>query len=176
MDRTSQQGTSRFFVVQDRVRWADVDLVGIMRYSAFTRLVELAEQELCREAGLSYSEIFVAPTVWLPRRKLSIEYLAPVRIDDLLDLVTFVSRMGDTSLTYHVDIWNQAGTLVASAELVVVCVTAAEFRKIPMSPEFRDALEPFVMSVESARALHKASRHASNAVPQASAPNAVSIG
>jgi YbgC/YbaW family acyl-CoA thioester hydrolase len=138
--------------VQDRVRWADVDLVGIMRYSAFTRLIELGEQELCREAGLPYSEIFLAPEVWLPRRQLTIEYLAPARIDDLLDIETFVSRMGETSLTYHVDIRSQAGTLVATASLVVVCVTASEFRKIPMDPEFREALTPYLNSPDVVRA------------------------
>lgn len=143
-------------IVQERVRWADVDLVGIMRYSAFTRLIELAEQELMREAGLPYSELFEAPQVWLPRRQLSIEYLAPARIDDELELECYVSRMGETSLTYQVDVRNAMGTMVAAASLVVVCVTAAEFRKIPLVPEFRDVLTPYVMSPETARATRTA--------------------
>jgi YbgC/YbaW family acyl-CoA thioester hydrolase len=152
METQPHESHGRTCIVQDRVRWADVDLVGIMRYSAFTRLIELGEQELCRDAGLPYSEIFQAPEVWLPRRMLTIEYLAPARIDDLLDVETFVSRMGETSLTYHVDIRSQAGTLVATASLVVVCVTAAEFRKIPMNREFRDALTPYLGSPEAVRA------------------------
>ena len=32
----------RPFVTHERVRWADVDLVSIMRFSAFTRLIEIA--------------------------------------------------------------------------------------------------------------------------------------
>ena len=40
----------RPFRCTDRVRWADVDLVGIMRYSAVTRFLDTAEQELLREA------------------------------------------------------------------------------------------------------------------------------
>jgi YbgC/YbaW family acyl-CoA thioester hydrolase len=139
-------------IVQDRVRWADVDLVGIMRFSAFTRIIELAEQELMRAAGLPYSELFVDPEVWLPRRQLSIEYLAPAKIDELLEIECYVSKMGETSAIYQVDVWNASGAMVATASLVVVCVTAAEFRKIPMVPEFRDALAPFVMTPEVARA------------------------
>lgn len=149
---TPHHSHGRTCIVHERVRWADVDLVGIMRYSAFTRIIELAEQELCREAGLPYSDIFQAPDVWLPRRKLTIEYLAPARIDDPLEIETFVSRMGETSLTYHVDVWSQGGVLVATASLVVVCVTAAEFRPIPVTTEFRDALAPYVMTPESVRA------------------------
>ena len=152
MEKMPHETQGKTSVVHERVRWADVDLVGIMRYSAFTRIIELAEQELCRDAGLPYSSLFEAPDVWLPRRKLTIEYLAPVRIDDQLEIETFVSRMGETSLTYHVDVWSAGGTLVATASLVVVCVTAAEFRKIPMAPEFRNALAPYVASPESVRA------------------------
>lgn len=143
-------------IVHERVRWADVDLVGIMRYSAFPRLVELAEQELMREAGLPYSEIFAAPEIWLPRRQLTIEYLAPAKIDEQLELETFVSRMGETSMTYHVDIRNDGGMLVASASLVVVAVTVADFAKVPLTAAFRNALTPFVNSPEAVRAARSA--------------------
>lgn len=139
-------------VIRERVRWADVDLVGIMRYSAFTRLIELAEQELMRDAGLPYGELFQSPEYWLPRRHLAIDYLAPARIDEELELETFVSRMGETSMTYHVDVRNPEGTLVASASLVVVCVTVAEFSKVPVPAALRKLLEPFVSAPEAVRA------------------------
>lgn len=142
------------FVYHERVRWADVDLVGIMRFSAFTRLVELAEQELLREAGLPYAGSFDAPEVWMPRRALSFEYFAPARIDQLLALHTYVTRMGDTSLTMAVDVRDAAdGTLVAAASMTVVCVTAATFAKRPLPPEMRDALAPWLTTVEEARSL-----------------------
>lgn len=141
------------FLAHDRVRWADVDLVGIMRFSAFTRLIELAEQEMLREAGLPFSKIFDDPTVWMPRRHLAIDYFAPARIDDALTLVTYVSRIGDTSLTVNVDVRSTAGwTLIATAEMVVVCVTAATFAKRPLPALVRTALTPFAMSAEQARA------------------------
>ena len=60
----------RPFVTHERVRWADVDLVSIMRFSAFTRLIEIAEQELLRAAGLPYAELFDNPRLWMPRRRL----------------------------------------------------------------------------------------------------------
>lgn len=144
---------ARPFLMSDRVRWADVDLIGIMRFSAYTRLIELAEQELMREAGLSYAAIFEAPTTYLPRRHLSIDYFAPVRIDDLLSLVTYVSRIGDTSLTLRIDIRSGDGwTLVAAAELVVVCVTVESFEKVRLPEDLRARMAPFVCSIEDARA------------------------
>ena len=140
------------FLAYDRVRWADVDLVGIMRFSAFTRLVEVAEQELLREAGMAYDKIFDAPTVWFPRRQLGIEYFSPARIDDALTLVTYVSRIGETSLTFNVDIRSSARwTLVAAASMTVVCVTVEAFAKRPLPSMVREALAPFACSVEEAR-------------------------
>ena len=150
------QTRGRTCIVHDRVRWADVDLVGIMRFSAFTRLIELAEQELLRAAGMPYSEIFESPSVWLPRRQLTIDYLAPAKIDEPLEIECYVSKMGESSAIYQVDVWNESGTMIASAALVVVCVTVAEFRKIPIVPEFRDALTPFVISPEIVRAARTA--------------------
>ncbi len=141
------------FISQDRVRWSDVDLVGIMRFSAFTRLVENAEQELLRAAGLSYARIFDAPTVWMPRRHLSIEYFSPARIDDALTLVTYVSRLGDTSLTLNVDVRSSPrNTLIASAAMVVVCVTVATFEKRPLPNIVRESLTPYLMTTDDVRA------------------------
>lgn len=143
------------FLTHDRVRWADVDLVGIMRFSAFTRLVEDAEQELLRAAGLPYSRMFDRPEIWMPRRHLAIEYFAPARIDDALSLVTYVSRLGDTSLTLNVDVrGSDRWTLVASAAMVVVSVTAATFTKRPLPAVVRERLAPFVCSVETGRNWH----------------------
>ena len=48
--------------------------------------------------------MFTAPTVWLPRQHLSIDYFSPARLDDALALVTYVPRVGETSLTFHVDV------------------------------------------------------------------------
>ena len=140
------------FVTTDRVRWADVDLIGIMRFSAFTRLIEVAEQELLRAAGMPYSAAFDAPSVLMPRRHLSIEYFAPVRLDDALSLVTYVSHLGATSATINVDVRvAETGVLAAAAAMTVVCVSAATFAKQPLPEAMRAAMAPFVCTVADMR-------------------------
>lgn len=135
----------------DRVRWADVDLVGIMRFSAVTRFLEMAEQELLRAAGLPYSFIFDAPEVWMPRRHLSVDYLAPARIDDLLHMVIWVSRLGDTSLTLTMELRQDDGRVVARVAMVVVCVAVEGFTKRSLPRIVRESLAPFVCSDDEAR-------------------------
>jgi YbgC/YbaW family acyl-CoA thioester hydrolase len=131
--------------VQERVRWADVDLVGIVRFSAVPRLVELAEQELWRAAGIPYAELFQDPAFWLPRRTLAVDYLSPARIDDLLQLEAWVARMGTKALTLAVAVRQaEGGRLVATAEMVLVCVTNPAFVSAPIPAHIRTALAPFV--------------------------------
>ncbi|WP_043579450.1 acyl-CoA thioesterase [Gemmatimonas phototrophica] len=142
----------RPFFCSDRVRWADVDLVGIMRYSAVTRFLDTAEQELLRAAGLPYTFIFEAPKVWMPRRHLSIDYLIPARLDDLLHMVIWVSRLGETSLTLTMHLRHDDGRMVATVSLVVVCVAVEGFAKRPLPRILRDAMAPFLCADDDARA------------------------
>lgn len=142
----------RPFRCTDRVRWADVDLVGIMRYSAVTRFLDTAEQELLREAGLPYSFIFESPEVWMPRRHLGIEYLSPARLDDLLHMVIWVSKLGESSVAFTMELQQDDGRAVAVVNLVVVCVTRDGFAKRPLPRVVREALGRFVCTVEEAHA------------------------
>lgn len=126
-----------------------------MRFSAVTRLVENAEQELWREAGMPYSDVFSStPDMWMPRRELKIEYFAPARIDDPLSLIAYVSRMGDSALTFNVEVMSEDfSKLYASATVVTVCVSSSDFRKQSMPDELRSAMTPFAMSPDDVRAL-----------------------
>ncbi|MBC8086237.1 MAG: acyl-CoA thioesterase [Phycisphaerae bacterium] len=138
----------------ERVRWSDVDLVGIMRFSAFTRLVEHGEQELWRQARLPYSEAMGNPEYWMPRRSLHIDYTAPARLDAPLALVTYVTRLGDSSLTFNVEVMSGDLTrLYALASVVTVCVSAGDFLKRTMPDELRTAMQPFTMSSDDVRAM-----------------------
>lgn len=143
--------TPRPFTCADRVRWADVDLVGIMRYSAVTRFLDTAEQELLRAAGLPYARIFDAPRIWMPRRHLTVEYLVPATLDDRLHMVIWVSRLGGSSLTLTMDLLHDDGRVVAVVTLVVVCVTVEGFAPRPLPTVVREALAPFVCTPEEAR-------------------------
>lgn len=136
------------FVCTERVRWADVDLVRIMRFSAVPRFIELAEQELLREAGLPYGQLFDPPAVWMPRRHLSIDYLTPARIDDLLTVAIWVSRLGDSSLTLAVELRLPDDRVVARSSLVIVCVTVEDFTKRPLPRVVRDKLGPYLIPPE----------------------------
>ena len=136
------------FETRERVRWADVDLVGIMRFSAVTRLIETAEQELMRDAGFPFATAFHSPEFLFPRRALKVDYYLPLHIDDALLLRCAISRIGESSFTLKVDVVQEiSGALATSAEMTMVCVDARTFAKHEIPSDFREALSRYSPSV-----------------------------
>ena len=74
------------FVIDEYVRWSDVDNAGIIFYGAYVRFFEIAETELFRELGVPYSEVFSRFDMWLPRAHLECDFKYPARLDDQLQV------------------------------------------------------------------------------------------
>ena len=127
------------FQVTERVRWEDVDLVGIMRYSAFTRMLDVAEQELWREAGMTVTQVIERFGVWLPRRHLAIDFLAPARFDELLELRAGVTAIGTSSVTLRVEAWSADGeTHHATITVVMVSIDGQTMQKVGLPDGVRE--------------------------------------
>jgi acyl-CoA thioester hydrolase len=139
------------FVTTDYVRWEDIDLAGIARYSAYTRFLDIAETDLYRSLGTPLSRLHAQYKVWLPRKVMHIEYYAPARLDDQVVIAAYFSAIGRTSVTMNVDLFrDDRKTMIAAAHLVLVCVDTA-LAKVALPPEFRTLVEQHVMSTDEAR-------------------------
>src|SRR5438132_14354969 len=46
------------YVIEEYVRWSDVDFAGIIFYGSYVRFFEIAETELFRACGLAYARVF----------------------------------------------------------------------------------------------------------------------
>ena len=138
------------FRVQERVRWEDVDLVGIVRYSAYTRLYDVAEAELWRAAGTGALDVIERFGLWLPRKVLHVEYHAPARFDDLLELRAGIAAVGTSSLTLLVEAWSADGaTKLATVRVVVVAVDATSMTARPIPDELRAQVAPFLLRADT---------------------------
>ena len=141
------------FVLSEYVRWGDIDLAGIICYGAYIRFYEMAETELFRAMGLPFGQVFERLGIWLPRKIMHTEFHSPAVLDERLKVVTYFSRIGETSLTINFDVMDATRrTLHASAYQVLVCVDKQSFAKRKLPGELATAAEPFLMTVEEARA------------------------
>jgi len=133
----------RHFRVQDRVRWSDVDASGIILWSAYTRLVELAETELFRAAGFPYATLWDRLDIWLPRVQFHLDYRSPARLDDLLDTEIRVARIGRSSIRFEFAVSKAGAEVVAEGYLVIVAISRADGRSVEVPKPLAQALAPY---------------------------------
>lgn len=139
------------FVIHEHVRWGDVDYAGIIRYDAYSRFMELAESELFRELGISYREFGRRFDFSMPRRVMHLDFESPPTLDERLEVVTYISKVGSTSLTLNFDFYGDGGALRATGHLVLVCVHTDVMRSRPWPDDFLAIIGPRRVSVDDAR-------------------------
>lgn len=140
------------FVIDEYVRWSDVDKAGIIFYGAYVRFFEIAETELFRAAGLPYSEVFDRFDMWLPRVHLECDFRYPPRLDDHLRVAAYFTAFGTSSITINFDVLHlEAHKLAAVGHEVLVCMSRKTQKSMPLPAELRAVLEPYTLTKEQAR-------------------------
>ena len=90
-----------------RVRWQECDAQGIAFNGSYLGWLEVAQAEYFRNLGFSIYKVAAAGYFDSAVVKVTIEYKAPVRVDEMLDLRARVGRIGNTSLTLEVAIFPE---------------------------------------------------------------------
>jgi len=132
--------------VEEYVRWEDIDAAGIINYQAYLRFFALAEAELLRSAGLTYRFLVETLGIWLPRVRVECDFHKPVRLDELLAVEAYFSRVGRTSLHLQFEVRrrDRPEELVATGRYALVCVRQEDFGKVPVPDEMRRRIAPYV--------------------------------
>lgn len=140
------------FIVDEYVRWSDVDYAGIIFYGAYVRFFEIAETELFRAAGVPYRDVFDRFDMWLPRVHLSCDFKYPARLDDRLRVAAYLTHFGHSSVAINFDVLHvQARQLAAVGREVLVCVDRKAMRPRALPAELRRSLETFALDENAAR-------------------------
>jgi YbgC/YbaW family acyl-CoA thioester hydrolase len=138
--------------IEEYVRWEDIDAAGIINYQAYLRFFALAEAELLRSAGLNYSFLFDVLGIWLPRVRVECNFFAPVKLDELLVVEAYFSKIGRTSvhLDFEVRRREQPEAPVANGRYVLVCVRQGDFEPVAVPGEVRERIDRFLEPAPSA--------------------------
>ncbi len=141
------------FIIEEYVRWSDVDFAGIIFYGSYVRFFEIAETELFRNCGLAYAEMFDRYDVFLPRKAVHSEFYWPARLDNRLRVAAYVGRVGTKSMTLNFDVLrDDSSTLVAAGWMVLVCDDRKNLKPRPLPGGLVAALAPHTLGPEAARA------------------------
>jgi YbgC/YbaW family acyl-CoA thioester hydrolase len=142
------------FVIEEYVRWSDVDFAGIIFYGSYVRLFEIAETEMFRHCGLAYASMFDQYDIFLPRKAVHSEFYWPARLDDRLRIAAYVGKVGTKSLTLHFDVLRaDRDALGAAGWMVLVCVDRERLKPAPLPAGLIAALAPHTLPPDAARRL-----------------------
>lgn len=130
------------YAVYTRVAFSDTDAQGVVYYGRYNPYFDLARTEYHRQLGpvdVQRSEFVM--------RASSVEYLAPARFDDLLEVFVRVARIGRTSVTYEYaahGIDDGAGDpLLVTASQTLVLIDHETRATMPVPDRYRGRVSEF---------------------------------
>ena len=125
------------YAAYTRVAFSDTDAQGVVYYGRYMPYFDLARTEYHRH----HDHIHIRGEFAM--RALSVEYHAPARFDDLLEVFVRVERIGTTSVTYDYAAYGGDDVLMAAAKQTVVLIDLDTRRPLPIPDEFRRLVEAF---------------------------------
>jgi len=127
-----------------RVYFEDTDAGGVVYYANYLKFVERARTELLRAAGLDHVALAKAFGVQIVVRNCAVEYIAPARLDDALEVRSRITTMGGASFSIRQEVHRPmpgetGNTLLAAADVRLACVDG-EFRPARLPEPLKRAL------------------------------------
>jgi acyl-CoA thioester hydrolase len=117
-----------------RVGFSDTDAQGIVYYGRYNPYFDLARVEYLRALGQLHRE---AEGEFVMRAN-DVEYFAPARFDDELEIFARVSRIGRTSITFEFSAHKlPEDMLLVTAHQTLVYIDLAERRPLQVPDDYR---------------------------------------
>ncbi|MEM8770478.1 MAG: tol-pal system-associated acyl-CoA thioesterase [Pseudomonadota bacterium] len=130
------------FIHPVRIYYEDTDFSGIVYHAAYLKFFERGRTEALRSSGVHHTALLEReePLVFTIR-KMTTEWIAPARIDDMLEVRTVFTAAKGARMKLAQEIWRDE-TLIACADVEAACMSlAGRPRRLPP-----DVLDKFQIS------------------------------
>ena len=125
-----------------RVRWSEVDMQAIVFNGNYLNYFDVAFTEYWRATGLPDVLAQAEAGLELFARKATVEYHAPARFDDMLDIGVRCASLGRSSLRFVLEIYRGDEMLV-SGEMMYVHANSRIRKSEPVPGRWREVLVAF---------------------------------
>jgi len=119
-----------------RVYYADTDFSGVVYHGRYLEFFERGRSEFLRLHDLHHHLMLEAEQgaafAWIVRR-MSLDFVAPARIDDILRVETGVSQVKPARILMGQQIWRKGKLLVSAHVEVALINEAGRPRRLPLS-------------------------------------------
>ena len=120
-----------------RVYYEDTDFTGIVYHANYLRYMERGRTNYLRLVGADHRALFAATEKEAPGfafvvRTMTIDWLKPARMDDVLSIITAPEEVKGASITLHQRVMR-GDELLIEAHVRVAFVSAGRARPIPQA-------------------------------------------
>ncbi|MEL6635704.1 MAG: thioesterase family protein [Bacteroidota bacterium] len=122
-----------------RVRYGETDQMGYLYYGHYAQYYEVGRAELLRSLGWTYRRMEEEAGVLMPVMSLNMRFVRPARYDDLIEVRTVLRQLPERTITFHVELYNEASDLVNGGS-VKLCFVDARSQQAVRAPEFLRSL------------------------------------
>ena len=113
-----------------RVYYEDTDAGGVVYYANYLKYFERARTEWLRALGHQQQALIDEHGLLFAVRSVTVEYIAPARLDDLLTVELRIARVRRASIDFEQSIRRNDGTTaLCTAQVKVACLEAERFRQ-----------------------------------------------
>ena len=111
-----------------RVLYADTDQMGYLYHGNYAKLYEIGRTEMIRDLGLTYAGMEREHGTMMPVMSLNQRFVRPARYDEVLTIRVTLRRLPERTMTFHVEILNEAGKLCNGGSVKLAFIDAVTHR------------------------------------------------
>jgi acyl-CoA thioester hydrolase len=104
-----------------RVYYEDTDAAGIVYYANYLKFAERARTEMLRAIGVEHRSLRDETGVAFAVRRCDVEYMAPARLDDLLEVRTRITDLRGAAIEAE-QVVTRGNDELARLKVMLVCV------------------------------------------------------
>lgn len=114
-----------------RVYYEDTDAGGVVYHARYVVFFERARTEMLRQHNF-HQQALLSENIAFVVRRITVDYLASARLDDLLQVESEIVTMRGASLTFAQRILNAEGQLLSQADVLVACIDPHQMKPIAL--------------------------------------------
>ena len=122
-----------------RIYYEDTDAGGIVFYANYLKFFERARTDWLRARGIDQHALAQQDGAMFVVRRASVDYQAPARLDDVLNLTLDIEKLGRASVHFVQHAWR-GEQLLCSAHVKVGCVDTTTVRPRALPPACADKM------------------------------------
>nr|WP_176602434.1 MULTISPECIES: tol-pal system-associated acyl-CoA thioesterase [Serratia] len=117
-----------------RVYYEDTDASGVVYHARYVAFFERARTEMLRQHNFHQQQLLSEQVAFVVRR-MTVDYLAPARLDEQLEVQSEITCLRGASLTFAQRIVNSDGALLSQADVLIACIDPHQMkpRALPKS-------------------------------------------